>query len=145
MKTPDQYFIDWEADTFGYGYGTGEEHTLGALKAFMAAIPQADPMVYDYQVLEKAVAPAVAWLLINILISDNKIDYGSSPRYGWLSEAGKSLALYIADKSVQQLYDIIVGDRRNGYIPCCPEFCNCSDGDCRLVNPFWKNPYLRVT
>jgi hypothetical protein len=31
----DKHFIDWETDVFGFGYGTGEPHTLPALRLFL--------------------------------------------------------------------------------------------------------------
>lgn len=63
-KTPDEHFRDWESHAFGFGYGTGEPHTLAALKTFLAAIPERP---YNYEVLERACGATVAWLLINAL------------------------------------------------------------------------------
>jgi len=31
----DKHFIDWESDIFGFGYGSGEQFTLAALKEFL--------------------------------------------------------------------------------------------------------------
>lgn len=31
-RTLESYFADWESSAFGLGYGTGEPHTLAALK-----------------------------------------------------------------------------------------------------------------
>jgi hypothetical protein len=135
MKSLDQHFIDWEANTFGFGYGSGENHVLGALKSFMAAI-RADGS-YDYSDIEKAVTPTVAWLLINTLAHDRKLDYGTSPRFGWLSESGKALAQFVATRSVDDLYDLACNHDQE-YIHCYPEHCNCEGGDCRPGNPFWE-------
>jgi len=30
-KIENKQFIDWEAHTFGFGYGTGEQYTIPAL------------------------------------------------------------------------------------------------------------------
>lgn len=75
MKTTDDYFTDWESHYIGYGYGTGEKHTFGALKAFFHAVR--DDGGYDYQVLEQGCGPAVAWLLISMLARAHVIDYGT--------------------------------------------------------------------
>lgn len=65
MKTPDDYFHDWEASAFGYGYGNGEEAIMPVLKAFVSAL-SADGN-YDYKLLEAAAGAAPAWFLINVL------------------------------------------------------------------------------
>ena len=133
MKSIEQYFTDWESDAFGYGYGTGEEHTLRALKEFLAGIPKTGS--YDYQKLEAAVTAPVAWLLINALARRDEIDYGTSPRYGWLTASGKALAEFMETRSLDQLYELTSVDEN--YIHCYPGHCNCDDGDCRPNNPFW--------
>ncbi|GAG02270.1 unnamed protein product, partial [marine sediment metagenome] len=38
MKTIEEQFIDWESEVFGFGYGSGEEHILKALKEFFETI-----------------------------------------------------------------------------------------------------------
>lgn len=134
MKTIEQHFADWEADVFGYGYGTGEAHTLRALKAFLAEVP-ADGG-YDYRLLELALTPSVSWLLINTLCAADVIEYGTSPRGGWLTENGKALAEFVGKYSVEQLATFT--DHGNDYVHCYPDHCNCTDGDCRPGNPFWS-------
>lgn len=133
MKTLEQHFADWESHVFGYGYGTGEEFTLKALKGFLSAIP-ADGS-YDYQELEEAVTAVVAWLLINTLAHADMIEYGTSPRYGWLTKNGKALAGFVAERSVDELHALT--SHREDYVECYPDHCNCDDGDCRPGNPFW--------
>jgi hypothetical protein len=133
VKTIEQHFCDWETSAFGYGYGTGEQHVLGALKAFFAAIPEGP---YDYRDLEAAVTPAVAWLLINTLALDDKIEYGTSPRFGWLTETGLAVSKFVATRTVEELVSVTGGD--TDYIHCYPNYCNCDDGDCRPHNPFWE-------
>jgi hypothetical protein len=134
MKTLEQHFADWEASTFGFGYGTGEEPVLTALKAFMDGMPEER---YDYQELEKRLTPAVAWLLINALCHDDKIEYGTSPRFGWLTGTGAALARFIKDRSADQL--VTATDQGDDYIHCYIDHCNCDDGDCRKDNPFWSS------
>jgi hypothetical protein len=38
MELSDKNFIGWEGDVFGFGYGTGEQYTLKALKDFMKSL-----------------------------------------------------------------------------------------------------------
>lgn len=133
MKTIEQHFADWEAHTFGFGYGTGEEHVLRVLKQFLAAIP--DTSTYEYEKLEAAVTAPVAWLIINTLAHADKIEYGTSPRYGWLTASGKALAKFTAERSIDQLYELTNVDE--SYVHCYPDHCNCDGDDCRQHNPFW--------
>lgn len=134
MKSLEEHFRDWENDTFGYGYGSGEGHVLGMLKVFLAAVPPQGG--YDYEVLEKAVTAPVAWLLINALAHDDMIEYGTSPRFGWLTPQGNALSEFMSARSVEQLEKLTwVGEE---YVHCYPDHCNCSDEDCRLRNPFWQ-------
>ena len=138
MKTVEQHFTDWESEAFGYGYGTGEEHVLAALKAFFAAVPVGAPAGesnYNYNALEKALTPQVAWLLINALCHQDAIEYGTSPRYGWLTDSGEALGKFFNEHSVEQLEELTSPDQE--YVHCFPSYCNCRDGDCRPLNPFW--------
>jgi hypothetical protein len=142
-KTIEQSFIDWESNVFGYGYGSGEEHTLAALKNFMAAVGRDDaPHGYDYQKLEAAVGPAVTWLLINTLCRHGVdiIEYGTSPRYGWLTPQGEALKDFLGSKSVGDLVDLCC-DRDDDYIVCYPDACNCGPNGYekgrKCLNPFW--------
>lgn len=140
MKTTDDYFTDWESHYIGYGYGTGEEHTFGALKAFFHAIR--DDGCYDYRVLEQACGPAVTWLLISTLARAHVIDYGTSPRGGWLTENGKALAAYVLEHSVDEL--VQVTDHDETYTECFPDYCNCvgaKESGCCNLNPFWPKRY----
>jgi hypothetical protein len=105
--TPEQ-FRDWHEDAFGYGYGTGEERTLPAVKAFFWALPREG--AYDYQVLEATLTPVVAWLLINILCRTRIIEYGASPRFGWLTEQGEEIRHFLAERTADQLYEIVCGE-----------------------------------
>lgn len=136
MKTVEEYFLDWETHLFGYGYGTGETPVLTALNDFLKAIPMnvRGSYQYDYKVLEKAVGASTAWLLLNILIRDNKIEYGTSPRYGWLSEDGIALSKFFKDHTLDKIIKTVCYNNNSTY--CWPEQCQCDDGDCRPNNPF---------
>lgn len=140
MKTLDRYFTDWESHYFGYGYGTGEPHTFQALRNFFCSIPLDGR--YEYKVLENGCTPQVAWLLISTLARADVIEYGTSPRYGWLTENGKAVASYIRAHSVDQL--VIATDSDQEYVHCFPDYCNCvgkEHAGCCGLNPFWpKRP-----
>jgi hypothetical protein len=146
-KTQDEYFIDWESTAFGFGYGTGEEHVLRALKSFFAAfgVTYGDdhrPNSYDYCKLEEAVTAPVAWLLINRLCSHqlDVIEYGSSPRYGWLTPNGEKLKEYIDGKTVEEM-DLLVNSTTQDSTICYPDACNCGPSGFiegrHCNNPFW--------
>lgn len=134
MKTIDQHFADWESEALGYGYGTGEKHTIEALSRFLNAVPTRQQGSYDYRFLELKLTPTVAWLLINILCKNNIIEYGSSTRFGWLTPQGAELRKYVVGKDTEDLVKVLE-NTEEGYIRCYMDHCNCSDGPC--MNPFW--------
>lgn len=135
-KTIEQHFVDWESAVFGFGYGTGEEFTIPALKAFMANVGREELATgYDYRVLEKALGATVAWLLINILCGADLIEYGTSPRGGWLTKQGEALKAFVDSKSERELIDLVTEFDEN-YVSCLTDHCNC--GRCaEFPNPFW--------
>lgn len=139
MKTIEDYFADWESHVFGYGYGTGEEHVLCALKQFLACVPFEG--CYDYRKLESDLSAPVAWLLINTLVNASIIEYGTSPRHGWLTKQGEALREFVANRSVAELVNSTMQD---GHDTCCRDYCNCGDGDCRPGNPFWPKRYIGI-
>ncbi len=136
-KTLDDYFTDWEGAAFGYGYGTGEEHTIPALRAFLRACPNEGN--YDYQVMEKELGGAVAWLLINVLCHADMIEYGTSPRFGWLTTKGRRLRTFALERTADELIRLM--GRDEDYHPCYQGACNCGpDGYEKgrvCQNPFW--------
>jgi hypothetical protein len=140
MKSLDHQFRDWNNYFIGYGYGTGEVYTLEALKKFMEAVEIGG--MYDYRTLEKAVTPVAAWLLINLLIDADIIEYGTSPRHGWLTPAGNELKKFVTLHTSKELFDICCTSMFGEfYIYCCPEFCNCTDqSPCITQNRFWSKP-----
>jgi hypothetical protein len=136
MKTLEQHFIDWESNTFGFGYGTGEVPVLRALKQFLALCCRGTlSHAYEHAELSVALTPTVAWLLINTLCRADVVEYGTSPRYGWLTKKGEALARFVAERTAERLAELTF--RNENYIHCAPEYCNCDDGDCRPNNPFW--------
>lgn len=141
QKSLDDNWTDWEASAFGYGYGTGEAHILPALKTWFAAVGRDDAAHgYDHETLERECGPLVAWLLINVLCRVNIIEYGTSPRYGWLTPEGEQLKAYIDSKSVEDLYDLTCRDEN--YTHCYPDACNCGpqgyEAGRKCNNPFWS-------
>ncbi len=144
-KSIDHCFVDWESDIFGYGYGTGEEHTLRALKRFFDTLGKGKECPhlhsYDYEVMEIAMGHTSFWLMLNTLCHADIIEYGTSPRYGWLTEKGERLAGYLRDKTVDQLYSIVT-EKPDDYISCTRRYCNCGpmskDGPCEY-NFFFRN------
>jgi hypothetical protein len=142
-KSIEKSFVDWESHAFGFGYGTGEEHVLRAIKAFLDAFGVDDrPNSYNYETLEKAVTAPVAWLLINRLCGVDIIEYGTSPRYGWLTEEGEALRKFIDGKTVEEL-ETICCDRTEDDPGCMPDACNCGpegyDEKRICYNPFWSH------
>lgn len=139
-KTLEEYWSDWESQVFGYGYGTGEEHTIPALKTFFAAFGRDEfPNGYDYRKLEAAVGPLPAWLLINTLCHADLIEYGTSPRVGWLTDQGVALKQFVDNKTTEELIDAT--ERDEGYAACFPNYCNCvgKEGENLCGNPFFPS------
>lgn len=141
MKTDKEYFSDWEGYAFGYGYGTGEPVILPALKEFLLLCNSEDsPRSYQYEKLEKHLTPTVAWLLINILCQVDIIEYGTSPRYGWLTQKGERLREFVSKYTDDQLIEICCTHDEE-YIHCYPDACNCGPNGYEkgriCQNPFW--------
>lgn len=140
-KTIEENFLDWESHVFGFGYGTGEEHTITALKTFFEAFDVGErPNSYSYEKLEAACGPTVAWLLINTLCHDGIIEYGTSTRYAWLTKEGEAIKNFITLTSLDKLISICT-DYPDDYVRCMPDVCNCGPGGYEkgkiCVNPFW--------
>lgn len=141
MKSTCEHFRDWEAYAFGFGYGTGEPHVVGALKTFLSAFErEGPPNSYNYERLEEAVGPSAAWLLINRLCQIDIIEYGTSPRFGWLTDKGEKLKTFVDERSTEDLTNICCNHEEN-YFHCSPEACNCGPNGYeegrRCENPFW--------
>lgn len=129
----EEHFIDWEGHVFGLGYGSEEEHILAALKGFLAKVPGNE--AYDHAEIEKTLGGAVTWLLITALCKADIIEYGSSPRFGWLTAEGQRLKAFVDARSAEELIGLIEAvplDRPMNY----PGVINEDRG----VNPFWVEP-----
>lgn len=141
-KTIEQSFVDWESYAFGFGYGTGEPYILHALKVFLGSFgTEQSGDCYDHETLETAVGTDVAWLLINALCRIDIIEYGTSPRYGWLTEQGKALRKFVLARPLDELVSLVCEDREgNDY--CTPDVCNCGprgyEEGRKCPNPFWS-------
>lgn len=122
----DKHFIDWESHVFGYGYGSGEGPILRCLHFFFSTLKEGRQ--YDYEVLEKELGDAATWFMINALCHAGIIEYGTSPRYAWISyrPAVEALRDYIVSKTPEQLYEI-VSNTNEDYIHCYPGTCNCDE------------------
>lgn len=159
VKSIDDYFADWEGDAFGFGYGTGEEHIVPALKKFFECAGKATPVSeeskrilglpdhyydplphsFDYRILEEELTPLVAWLLINVLCRCDVLEYGSSPRHPWLTDEGERLKAYVDAKTADELVENVTR-RDENYIRCDSGVCNCGPGD-YIEGPFCPNPF----
>lgn len=141
-KSIEHSFRDWESNIFGFGYGTGEEHTLPALKAFFELCGRGpnSGRNYDFAKLESALGATVAWLLINTLCHANIIEYGTSPRYGWLTPEGEAIKAFMAKKSIDELVELC-SSRSEDETVCYPDACNCGPNGyqkgVKCPNPFW--------
>jgi hypothetical protein len=131
----DKHFIDWYADVFGYGYGTGDEHFLLALKTFLYHC-SGENGSYSYKEIEAVLTPAVTWFTMNTLCQweVDVLEYGTSPRFGWLTGKGRLLAEYVENKTVDELYEKVMVDESYGH--CLRNHCNC-DTPCN--NPLFSS------
>lgn len=133
-------FADWEGGVFGFGYGTGETYTLAALRQFFSLCNRTENGQYDYEVLEGEMGPTVAWLMINAMGHADIIEYGTSPRYAWLTEKGKALKHFVMAHDLDQLVRFTCRDEDEEH--CYINACNCGpDGYVKgrvCVNPFWQ-------
>lgn len=110
MTEQEKHFIEFQSEVFGYGYGTGDEHTLRAIKGFLAAI---NGCTYDYRLIENTVGPQIAWLLINMFCHADLIDYGTSPRFGWLSDSGLRLKEFVDARTVEEMGAILAQETQD--------------------------------
>ena len=137
MKTLDDYFTDWEGHVFGFGYGTGEVYIIPLLKKFFGCFIV--DIRYDYRILEDNLTSEATWLLINILCHVDIIEYGTSPRFGWLTKKGERLRDFINANSADRLLELTCRDE--SWTRCYPDACNCSENGYEAgricQNPFW--------
>ena len=126
----DKHFRDWEKYYFGYGYGTGEDFILPALRRFFEMLEDSNSH-YNHQDMEKEFSGFGAWMLINFLAHCELIEYGTSPRFGWLTQKGKILRDYVLSKTPDELIE--AADIKENYT-CFPDRCQC-ERPCN--NPLW--------
>jgi hypothetical protein len=51
--------------------------------------------------------------MLNILgKAHDVLNYGTSIRYGWLDDKGKELKAYLETKTVEDLYEIVMGEEK---------------------------------
>lgn len=141
QRTIDDHFIDWMSENIRFGYGSGEPHTIPALRAFLSLCNVGHYNTsYDCRVLEEKLTPTTAWLLMNVLCQAQLIEYGTSPRCGWLTPEGIKLRDYMLSKTEEDLILLVCNTEDNDY--CTRHFCNCGEGgysENKLChNPFWK-------
>ena len=140
MKSIEQHFADWESQTFGYGYGTGEKPVLEALRTFLSACSEGSNVrAYDYKKVEDLLGRSTTWLLINVLARADIIEYGSSPRFGWLTKEGEALAAFVGAHTVEDLVGYT--ETPESYSGCFRDLCQCEAKGRPGVacgNPFWK-------
>lgn len=141
-KTIEQNFIDWHNHVFGFGYGSGEPHIIPLVARLFSLIGREveSERGYDYKVLEKELGPEQAWLLINAFCQADVIEYGTSPRFGWLTDEGLALKSFFESHDPSAIVDLCTEFDEN-YPPCDPTHCNCGpngyDENAVCQNPFW--------
>ncbi len=126
-------FADWHNDVFGYGYGSGEEYWIPSLHRLLTEL-LVNRRNYESLTLEGAFGGLGAWLLINALCGAEIFEYGTSPRYGWLTERGELLREYAAAHSAEQLEEIATEIRENS---CMRDWCNCTS-TASTCNPLFR-------
>lgn len=140
-RTIEDHFADWFGHVFGYGYGTGDEYFIASLQTFMDTLGKNCRMAtaYDFKELEDAMTAPTAWLLINTLCGADIIEYGTSPRYGWLTKQGEALQTFMDGKTADEL--LAATEQEDNPSSCYPDICNCGpDGYSEKKichSPFW--------
>lgn len=141
-KSIEDSFKDWESSAFGFGYGSGEPYVIPALRTFLEHCTGLGGTAYDYAEMERLLGPVATWLLISALCRADILEYGTSPRFGWLTPHGKRLQDFMLSKSADGLVEIACAERE-GYDVCYPDVCNHGpDGYVAgrvCSNPFWPN------
>jgi hypothetical protein len=132
----EKHFVDWEAQVFGFGYGSGESYVLRPLKQFFALCKQGtlSPR-YSYEELEERIGCSATWLLINALCHADVIEYGISPRYAWLTGKGILLKEFVDSYTVEELCGMVAVDK--GYVYCFSGHCNCEPEGPNCNNPLF--------
>jgi len=126
MMITDKNFADWHAHVFGYGYGSGEEYWLPALHELLTRVVKtreaSGVAAYGFREVEAQFGSLAGWLLINALCGSDIFEYGTSPRYGWLTSKGSLLADYMRSRTVEQIADIVDNFPSDNH--CLRGYCN---------------------
>lgn len=146
MKNLEQNFSDWEKSVFGFGYGSGEPHVIPALRSFLALCTGNGATSYNYEQAERELGAPVAWLIINALCNADAIEYGTSPRFGWLTLKGQALQQFMLARDLDTLITLACGPDEDEYDTCYPDACNCGGYEKGkvCVNPFWQEDAARA-
>lgn len=129
MKEEDIWFVKWERNTFGSGYGTGEMPILSTVKVFFNSI---EDRMYNFQKLELLLGETVCWLVINALAKVDNIEWGTSSRFGWLTPSGELLKKYFDSKTNEELYEICMTNE---------DICECN-GEIKEHKDCKQPPFL---
>ena len=131
-KSLELQFKEWFYSNFGYGYGSGEEPVLRAIRAFFGAcfydnddVKEEGYPRYQYTTLEELLGQPLAWVLINKFCDDDIINYGSSSRYGWIENRGIRLKKFLEERSISELLVILFKDNEREL--CTEQYCYCDD------------------
>jgi hypothetical protein len=151
MTRTEKNFADWEKSVFGFGYGDGELHIVPLVRAFLVGCNGgAGRNQYDFREQEAALTPAVAWFIINALCKADMIEYGTSPRFGWLTDKGEALKHFMLSRAEDILVRLATGVDDDDDDPgntCYPDACNCGPNGYEkgrvCVNPFWQDDAAR--
>jgi hypothetical protein len=140
-KTIDSHFIDWINKNITFGYGSGEPHTIPALRKFLSLCGNDEhPTSYNYRDIEEAITPLGCWLIMDILGKADIIEYGTSPRFGWLTPHGAKLKDYMISKTDDDLVELVCNMGCDDII-YHQDFCNCGENGYSekklCFNPFW--------
>jgi len=134
-------------------YGSGEQYVVPALKEFLSYYKREAfaPLGIDEFVTNLSqpplatLTPATIWMLVNTLNAFDILDYGTSPRYGWLTDQGFELKKYLDDNTVEHILDVLFQEHESTkgiMFPCSHGdiMCCCEDRDdekgIRCINPF---------
>jgi len=81
---------------------------------------------------------AATWFLLNVLYQKDLVEYGTSPRYGWLTGNGKKMMEFLRDYNADRLHELVNVD--SDHVFCYTDYCNHTDlaGEGCKANPFWS-------
>lgn len=113
LTDDDRMFASLCSDKLGWGAYGGDEALYPALRSFlMWCTPSEGSGVpaYDYRDVSEVIGAAAAWLLVYALVRADLVEYGTSPRFGWLTPEGCWLRDYVKNRTPEQLADVHQAD-----------------------------------